>query len=138
VKPDAGESGEGNEVGFIFLVPRGEAAEVFEPREAAFDAISLFVTDLVVFALLFTGPFGRDDGTVYGTLIQAWASHKSFRAKDGSDSDGAMARTSTAGSAPTTHINRPPTRTRGCTRRATARSRIWPIWATRSWRTAMA
>src|SRR6202166_1495011 len=26
--------------------------------------------------------------TVDGTLIQAWASHKSFRAKDGSDSDG--------------------------------------------------
>jgi hypothetical protein len=29
-----------------------------------------------------------DHFTVDGTLIQAWASHKSFRAKDGSDSDG--------------------------------------------------
>src|SRR6202051_517979 len=33
--------------------------------------------------------FMRDDHfTVDGTLIQAWASHKSCRAKDGSDSDG--------------------------------------------------
>ena len=30
-----------------------------------------------------------DHFTVDGTLIQAWASHKSFRAKDGGDSDGA-------------------------------------------------
>jgi hypothetical protein len=29
-----------------------------------------------------------DHFTVDGTLIQAWASHKSFRAKDGSDDDG--------------------------------------------------
>src|SRR5260370_5615005 len=29
-----------------------------------------------------------DHFTVDGTLIQAWASHKSFRAKDGSESDG--------------------------------------------------
>src|SRR6202165_1555780 len=29
-----------------------------------------------------------DHFTVDGTLIQAWGSHKSFRAKDGSDSDG--------------------------------------------------
>jgi hypothetical protein len=29
-----------------------------------------------------------DHFTVDGTLIQAWASHKSFRAKDGSDNDG--------------------------------------------------
>ena len=50
----------------------------------------------------------------------------------------AMARTSMAPSAPTTRMNRPPTRTRGCTRRATARSRIWPIWDTRWWRTATA
>jgi transposase len=76
--------------------------------------------------------------TVDGTLIQAWASHKSFRAKDGSDSMAAMARTSMARSAPTTCMNRPPTRTRGCTRRATARNRIWPIWDTRWWRTATA
>ena len=30
----------------------------------------------------------EDHFTVDGTLIQAWASHKSFRAKDGSGSDG--------------------------------------------------
>ncbi len=31
----------------------------------------------------------NDHFTIDGTLIQAWASHKSFRAKDGSDDDGA-------------------------------------------------
>jgi transposase len=68
--------------------------------------------------------FMNDDHfTVDGTLIQAWAS---------------MARTSMARSAPTTRTNRPPTRTSGCTRKATARSRIWPIWGTRWWRTATA
>jgi transposase len=79
-----------------------------------------------------------DHFTVDGTLIQAWASHKSFRAKDGSDSDGGDGANSTARSAPTTHMNRPPTPTHGCTRGAMARSRIWPIWGTRCWRTATA
>jgi hypothetical protein len=50
------------EVGFVFLVSRGEAAEVFEAREAAFDAIALFVEVFVVLALLLAVTFGRDDG----------------------------------------------------------------------------
>jgi len=49
------------EVDFIFLVSGGEAAEVFEPREAAFDAITLFVQGFIVLTLLFAVPFGRDD-----------------------------------------------------------------------------
>jgi len=75
-----------------------------------------------------------DHFTVDGTLIQAWASHKSFRARMDPTAMAAMARTSTATSAPTTPMNRPPTRMRDSTRRATARSRIWPIWDTRWWR----
>jgi transposase len=50
----------------------------------------------------------------------------------------ATAPTSMARSAPTRRMNRPPIRTRGCTKRAMARSRICPIWATRWWRTATA
>lgn len=34
------------------------------------------------------GLLSREHFSVDGTLIQAWASHKSFRAKDGSDNDG--------------------------------------------------
>ena len=59
--------------------------------------------------------------TVDGTLIQAWASQKSFRPKDGSDE--ATERTSTARSAATRPMHRPPIATPDCTRRATARSR---------------
>ncbi len=59
--------------------------------------------------------------TVDGTLIQAWASQKSFRSKDGSDDgDG---RIFTARSVRTRRMNRLPMQMRGCTRRATARSR---------------
>jgi hypothetical protein len=50
------------EVGFIFLVSGGESAEMFEPREAAFDAIALFVQGFIVLAVLFAVPFGWDDG----------------------------------------------------------------------------
>lgn len=49
------------EVDFVFLVSGGEAAEVFEAREAAFDAIALFVQGFIVLALLFAVPFGWDD-----------------------------------------------------------------------------
>ena len=59
--------------------------------------------------------------TVDGTLIQAWASQKSFRPKD--DSGTAMARTSMARSGATRRISPPPIPMPGCTRRATARSR---------------
>jgi hypothetical protein len=59
--------------------------------------------------------------TVDGTLIQAWASQKSFRSKDGSDDgDG----TNFHGQKRSTRrMNRPPMPMRGCTRRVTARSR---------------
>jgi hypothetical protein len=49
------------EVGFVFLVSGGEAAEVLEAREASFDAIPLFVEVFIVFALLLAIAFGRDD-----------------------------------------------------------------------------
>jgi transposase len=77
-----------------------------------------------------------DHFTVGGTLIQAGASEKSLRPKDGPMI--ATARNSKARNARTTRMNRPPTRTRGFTKRATARSRICPIWATCWWRTATA
>ena len=62
---------------------------------------------------------------VDGTLIQAWASHKSFRPKDGPPSDGGVLdatsrRTGAASRAATTPTNPPPIRTRGCIARATA------------------
>jgi hypothetical protein len=50
-------------VDFIFLVSRGESVEVFESREAAFDAITLFVQRFIVLALLFAVPFGWDDSS---------------------------------------------------------------------------
>ena len=61
--------------------------------------------------------------SVDGTLIQAWASHKSFRPKDGGDAPpgtGAVTprSTSRAKSAATPRTPRPPIRTRGCTARA--------------------
>ena len=62
--------------------------------------------------------------SVDGTLLQAWASLKSFRRKDGSDAPpgpGATAsETSRARSARTRPMPAPPTRTRGSTARATA------------------
>jgi hypothetical protein len=63
--------------------------------------------------------------TVDGTLIQAWASQKSFRSKDksGDDSDVAAAVIFTARSAATRRMNRPPIPMPVFTRRATARSR---------------
>ena len=59
--------------------------------------------------------------TVDGTLIQAWASQKSFRAKDGSD-DGDGANFHGQKRSNQTHASTTDT-TPGCTRRATARSR---------------
>ena len=63
--------------------------------------------------------------TVDGTLIEAWASHKSFRRKDGNDKPGSgePAATSTETSAPTKRTNRKPTRKRGCTRRRLGKRR---------------
>ena len=73
--------------------------------------------------------------SVDGTLIQAWASMKSFRPKDGSGrAAGARAATasaiSTASSGPTTRTPRPPTPRPSCCARAKARkpsSRSWAI-----------
>ncbi len=59
--------------------------------------------------------------TVDGTLIQAWASQKKFPAPKTAPTM-AMARSFAARSAPTRRINQAPIPTRGCTRRATARS----------------
>ncbi len=82
-------------------------------------------------------PFLSDDHfTVDGNLIQAWASHKSFRPKDSSDDEGGDGSNFHGRKRSNDTTNRPPTRMRGCTRRAMARSRIWRIWATRWWRTA--
>ena len=65
-----------------------------------------------------------DHFSVDGTLIEAWASIKSFRRKDGGDNDArARAATpsaaSTRRSAPTRRTRARPTRTHGSTRRAT-------------------
>ena len=46
------------EVDFIFLVSGGEGAEVFEPGEAAFDAIALFIQGFVVLGWQFAVAFG--------------------------------------------------------------------------------
>jgi transposase len=56
--------------------------------------------------------------TVDGTLIEAWASHKSFRPKDEDPgaSPGKERRTFTARPAATTRINLPPIPMRGCSR----------------------
>ena len=75
-----------------------------------------------------------DHFTVDGTLIQAWASQKSFSPKDGSgDGDGTNFHGQKRSNERTRRMNRPPIRTRDCTRRAMARNRIWPILATRWW-----
>jgi hypothetical protein len=62
VKPGTGEGDEGFEVGFEFFVASGEAAEVLESGEAAFDAIALSIEFFIVAALLFAVGFGRDHG----------------------------------------------------------------------------
>ena len=63
--------------------------------------------------------------TVDGTLIEAWASHKSFQRKDG----GTMATgaTSAGTSGRTTRTPRPLTRMRGCTANRMAPNRAWRI-----------
>jgi hypothetical protein len=52
VRPSTGESDESLEVLVEFFVPSGEAAEVLEPGEAAFDAIALPIEFLIVGSLL--------------------------------------------------------------------------------------
>src|SRR5437773_6749403 len=74
--------------------------------------------------------------SVDGTLIEAWASHKSFRPKDGSG-DMITARTSMARSARTTPMRVPATQTAGFIARRPGGRRSSAIWATPPWRTGM-
>src|ERR1700712_5728249 len=74
--------------------------------------------------------------SVDGTLIEAWASQKSFRPKDGSgdDDDGAN---STARSARTTPMQVPAIRTAGFIARRPDARPSFAIWVTPPWRTGM-
>lgn len=75
----------------------------------------------------------KEHFSVDGTLIQAWASHKSFVPKDGSSDDangggpgGATPRpTGRASGAATTHTPARPIPMRGCSGRATTLQRSW-------------
>ena len=78
-----------------------------------------------------------DHFSVDGTLVEAWASMKSFRPKDGSGepptpaAGGTARRTSTARSAPTRRTPRRPIRRRGFIARGRARRPSSASWATR-------
>ena len=79
-----------------------------------------------------------DHFSVDGTLVEAWASMKSFRPKDGSGEDrlrraagGTARRTSTARSAPTRRTPRRPIRTRGSIARGRARKPSSASWGMR-------
>jgi transposase len=83
-----------------------------------------------------------DHFSVDGALIEAWASMKSFRPKDGSGEPPAPGRnslpqrrlgvsgTSTVRSAAMRRTPRPPILMPGCTARGRANPRSWPIWGT--------
>ena len=72
-------------------------------------------------------PYMSDEHfTVDGTLIEAWASQKSFQKKDGPRPT-AMAATSTARRARTTRTRRPPIPTPSCIARPRMGRRGWPI-----------
>jgi transposase len=74
-----------------------------------------------------------DHFSVDGTLIEAWASMKSFRPKDGSGAPPAPVATAsgtfTARNAATRPTPRPPTPMLDCTARGRASPPSWPIWA---------
>jgi hypothetical protein len=65
--------------------------------------------------------------TVDSTLIEAWASHNSFQAKDGKPPENGKAAVASVGSvarsAATTRTNRQRIRTRDCTARAATKAR---------------
>jgi transposase len=88
------------------------------------------------------GLLSKEHFSVDGTLIQAWASHKSFRPKDGSDDQTPSGRDATprptgrAKRAPTTRMRAVPIRTQGCFARATTAPRYFATKAMCSWRTA--
>ena len=73
--------------------------------------------------------------SVDGTLIEAWASQRSFRSKDGSDEDGSNFHGQTR---KTTRTKAPPTLTAGCIARRPVARRNCLIWATSPWRTVTA
>ena len=80
----------------------------------------------------------KEHFSVDGTLIQAWASHKSFVPKDGGDPGAGSGgtggrnprRTGRARRVATTRTPARPTRTRGCSARAATTRRSWPTKAT--------
>jgi transposase len=76
----------------------------------------------------------REHFTVDGTLVEAWASLKSFRPKDDRDeppgAGATPAATSTASGAATPRMPRPRTRMRGCSARATAKRPSSASWVT--------
>jgi transposase len=80
--------------------------------------------------------------SVDGTMIEAWASHKSFIPKDGNGPDKPagrnpeLKRTSRARRSATPHTRVRPTRRRGCTRRANSLRRSCATRRTRCRRTA--
>ena len=61
MQPGASDGDDSLEVGFEFFIASGAATEVFESREGAFDAVSLFVEVFIVLSLLFAIGFRRDD-----------------------------------------------------------------------------
>jgi hypothetical protein len=65
--------------------------------------------------------------TVDGTLIEAWASQKSFQRKDGAPTG--TAATFGARSGRMTRIPRPATRMPGCTANRVGPKPAWPVWA---------
>jgi transposase len=82
------------------------------------------------------GLLSKEHFSVDGTLIQAWASHKSFKPRRGATIRplqvlGAMPKpTGRASRAPTTRTRAPTIRTRGCIARATRRPRCFATRAT--------
>jgi transposase len=95
--------------------------------------------DAVLNADKVKGLVSSEHFSVDGTLIQAWASMKSFRRKDGKDQppSGAMAsETSIRKSPPMRRTPRRRTRTPGCIKRGVARRRNLALSATSLWRTA--
>jgi transposase len=82
-----------------------------------------------------------DHFSVDGTLLQAWASHKSFKPKDGQPpadppTDGTPRCSGTARNAPATRTRRPRTRSRGSTARASRPPRPCATRGICSWKTA--
>ena len=72
--------------------------------------------------------------TVDGTLIEAWASHKSFQKKDDGESDPAQGAIFTARNGAMRPTNPRRTRNPGCTRNHADKRLNSPTWGTRWWR----